>query len=705
MIGNALGRAGRMRFGISAKLYLAIGGAVALTLAASVVAWISFVELGQHQRRITREHIPSITDSLRLAQQSALIAATAPKLMTAADEAERRLVIEDLGRQQLALAQLIQDLGEVLAARPSPVEDELPDLETIRVASRDLALALEQLDQTVARRLELRFMVAARSQAVIDAHRRLVERLTPLLDDATFYLVTGYRGLEDAEPAPREVRTAEPVLLEYEAMARLGAEANLLSGLLAEAATTPEIPLLQPLRERFEASADRFERALVVLRGAAAADELHGIFRSLTALGPGDFGIFALRARFLSEQAAAAALVERSRELAQTLTQQVGLLVEAAERGTGRAVALSNRAIDIGQKLLFVLNAISIIGAVVIAWGYVARRITAPVVRITEAAKAFEAQRFEPASLASVRERTDELGNLARVFTGMAEQVQARTDLLDRLVAERTQELNQKNVALERSLKQIAEELAMAERMQLSILPKHYPDLPHLKMFARMRAAREVGGDFYDIIEIDRNRVGVAIADVSGKGVPAALFMAVSCTIIKSIAGRGGGPGEVLAAVNDLLCEGNEASMFVTVFYAIVDHRTGRLTYANGGHNPPYITRPGDPVAPIEGTDGMALGVMPGMNYEERSIALNDGDTVFFYTDGITEAFNPAGRAFSDLRLREVLYRSQGLSVEALGREVMGNVEEFADGAPQSDDITCVVIRFQRAADTAPQAA
>jgi len=294
---------------------------------------------------------------------------------------------------------------------------------------------------------------------------------------------------------------------------------------------------------------------------------------------------------------------------------------------------------------------------------------------------------------------------LARVFTKMAEQVQARTDLLDRLVAERTRELNEKNAALERSLKQIAEELAMAERMQLSILPKHYPNLPHLKMFARMRAAREVGGDFYDIIEIDPSRVGVVIADVSGKGVPAALFMAVSCTVIKTVAGRGGSPGEVLAAVNDLLCEGNDAAMFVTVFYGIVDHRNGTFTYANGGHNPPYLTRPGSAVAPIEGTDGMALGVMPNMRYEERSMALGDGDTVFFYTDGITEAFDPAGNAFSELRLREVLYRAQGLSVEALGREVMGDVEAFARGAPQSDDITCVVIRYQRAAETASEAA
>jgi len=192
---------GRVRFGISAKLYLAIGGAVALTLAASVVAWISFVELGQHQRRITREHIPSITDSLRLAQQSALIAATAPKLMTAADDAERRRAIDDLGRQHLALSRLIQDLSATLAMRPPAAEEELPNLDEIRVASRDLSGVLGELDATVQRRLGLTSLLTERSQAVIEAHRRLTELLTPLLDDATFYLVTGYRSRRFARPS------------------------------------------------------------------------------------------------------------------------------------------------------------------------------------------------------------------------------------------------------------------------------------------------------------------------------------------------------------------------------------------------------------------------------------------------------------------------------------------------------------------------
>jgi phosphoserine phosphatase RsbU/P len=223
-------------------------------------------------------------------------------------------------------------------------------------------------------------------------------------------------------------------------------------------------------------------------------------------------------------------------------------------------------------------------------------------------------------------------------------------------------------------------------------------------MYARMRAAREVGGDFYDIFELDKHRVAVVIADVSGKGVPAALFMAVSCTVIKSVATRGGEPGQILAQVNDILCEENDSGIFVTVFYGVIDHQAATLTYANGGHNPPYLTRTGRSVTALETTDGIALGVVSGLEYQQQTVDLYPEDTLFFYTDGITEAFDPAGNIFSDLRLKEVLYESRDLSVEALGRSVIGNVESFANGAPQSDDITCVVARYRALTEKAQAA-
>ena len=239
---------------------------MALTLAASLVAWISFVELGQIQRRITREHIPSITDSLRLAQQSALIAATTPALVSAANEAEQRHLTIALRGQQQIIAALIDDL-EREAANATDPRSRSSSLRTISQASGHLSVVLDRLDQSVGRQLALKTELADRRDRAVEQHRRLIEKLTPLLDDATLYLVTGYRKLDDAIPVPRNLRFSEEALLEHAAIAQLGIEGNLIGGLLAEAANVPDVNLLSPLRERFEAAAERFRTALGVVGG------------------------------------------------------------------------------------------------------------------------------------------------------------------------------------------------------------------------------------------------------------------------------------------------------------------------------------------------------------------------------------------------------------------------------------------------------
>src|SRR5262245_47915787 len=182
--GGIASRHRRPRLGLSVKLYAAIGGAVALTLAASVVAWISFVELGQLQRRITREHIPSITDSLRLAQQSALIAAMAPTLVTASNEAERRHMMVALRAQQDIIVGLTHDLEKDATRTTDPgIAPHL--VAEIRAASSDLFGVLDRLDQSVGRQLELRAALTDRHEQAVESHRRLIEILAPLLDDAT----------------------------------------------------------------------------------------------------------------------------------------------------------------------------------------------------------------------------------------------------------------------------------------------------------------------------------------------------------------------------------------------------------------------------------------------------------------------------------------------------------------------------------------
>ncbi len=433
------GRRRRPRLGLSIKLYAAIAGAVALILAASLVAWISFVELGQLQRRITREHIPSMTDSLRLAHQSAVIAATAPALVSAPNEAERERLMNDVRGHQQVMAALIDDLEKQSAKATDPGNPQELILR-IRQATAELSDVLDKLDQSVGRQLALKIELADRRDRAVELHRHLIERLTPLLDDATMFLVTGYRTIDDVSPVPAELRYSKEALLEYAAIAQLGIEGNLLGGLLAEGANIPDANLLPPLSERFEAAADRFRAALPAVKGKEA-EVLRVIADGLINLGDGTNGIFEPRHDLLVEVQSAENLTDQARTIAARLTGDVDKLVASVEGRTAEAVAASNRAIDVGSKLLLSLNIFSILGALLIGWWYVARQVTAPVVRITNAAAAFEEQRFDPESLGEVRKRTDELGDLARTFTRMAGEVQTRTETLDRLVAERTSRL------------------------------------------------------------------------------------------------------------------------------------------------------------------------------------------------------------------------------------------------------------------------
>ena len=685
----------RRRLGLAARLYICIGGAVAFTLVASVVAWLSFIELGDRQEQVAREHVPAITLSLRLARQSALIAAGAPKLLTVGSEDQRWRAIAELQGQQAELDLLFDALAATLQEDGAAYARTHAALSDVRTDSDRLAQSLLALGQSVGLRLERRAELSEEVASAVEAHRALVELINPLLDDTTFYLVTGYRNLGDREPVPLELRVDEAAFLNAASLADLEAEANLMIGLLTEAASINEAALLGPLRERFDSSADRFATALAALGHLPQRADIQPSFARLVELGRSDGGIIALRLDMLAQAVAAERQVEQNRKLANTLTQDVERIVETAEEATTASLAATTETIRFGRRLLLGLNAAAILGSILLGGIYVKRAFTRPVTQLTMAASRFERGRFEPAMLAATARRSDELGHLARTFTRMAEEVQARQDVLDRLVAERTQQLSEKNAALEASMKQIADELAMAQRMQLSILPHHIPKHEELELFARMQAARSVGGDFYDIIELDDGHVGIVIADVSDKGVPAALLMAVCCTRIKSIALRKRSPGQVMAELNNTIAESNETQMFVTAFYGVIDLASGRFSYANAGHDSPILLRGDRPAEPLARTGGLALGLIPDTEYEEASIDLQAGDTVFLYTDGITEAFNNAGDAFSALRLKNTLSRACSLSVESLCRHVIDDIRDHTQGCAQSDDLTCVAIRYR----------
>ena len=236
-------------------------------------------------------------------------------------------------------------------------------------------------------------------------------------------------------------------------------------------------------------------------------------------------------------------------------------------------------------------------------------------------------------------------------------------------------------------------ELSVANKMQQSILPTSFPKGPNFEIFGNMEPAREVGGDFFDIFSLDKGRIGLAIADVSDKGVPAALFMMSSRTLLKGAAIGHGTPGKVLSEVNQLLGEENDSSMFVTVFYATFDPESGELTYANGGHNAPFVIHTDGSTTLLPPTGGVALGVIPDFTYEESSVTLRSGDQVVFYTDGVTEAENIQGDQFGLDRLCEIFANGASHDVRTTNATIFDAVNAFTGEAPQFDDVTCLLLR------------
>jgi len=270
-----------------------------------------------------------------------------------------------------------------------------------------------------------------------------------------------------------------------------------------------------------------------------------------------------------------------------------------------------------------------------------------------------------------------------------------QTHILEATVAERTRELADKNAALTLAQAQIKAELDVARALQLAILPATFPAKPGCDGAARMIPATTMGGDFYDFIELSDGQIGLAIADVAGKGVPAAFFMAVARTNLRDLAVRHADPGACLAQTNEVLCAQNPMDLFVTVFYCVFDPRTGVLRYANAGHNPPYVRRADGSIEMLGGAGGVALGVMPGGVFPDHTVRLLPGDRLVLYTDGVTEAFNSADEAYGTQRLlAEVQAHGDGTAA-ALIERICRSVTSFAGTAPQSDDITLTVLTRQ----------
>ena len=233
-------------------------------------------------------------------------------------------------------------------------------------------------------------------------------------------------------------------------------------------------------------------------------------------------------------------------------------------------------------------------------------------------------------------------------------------------------------------------ELNVAGRIQQSIMPTMYWNIPGCQVFGSLSPAREVGGDFFDVVRLEGGRIGLAIGDVSGKGVPAAMYMMSSRALVQGLASRT--PAEVLSVVNRLLEEDNEAGMFVTLFYAVLHPATGSLRYANGGHRPPLIVHPDGSSMFLPGTGGLALGAVPRFAYAEDEATLAPGDLAVLYTDGVTEARNAADEKFGYARLQAVFAEGRTDDAREVSEAIVDAVRAFSAGAPQVDDIACLAV-------------
>jgi sigma-B regulation protein RsbU (phosphoserine phosphatase) len=276
----------------------------------------------------------------------------------------------------------------------------------------------------------------------------------------------------------------------------------------------------------------------------------------------------------------------------------------------------------------------------------------------------------------------DEVGTLARSF-----------DAMKRSLKQYIQELTEATAAKER----IESELKIAHDIQMGIIPKTFPAFPEVNafdLFASIVPAREVGGDLYDFFFLDEDHLCFVVGDVSGKGVPAALFMAVTRTLIRTKAAQQLDPGIVLTRVNEDLSLENPSVMFVTLFLGILDIRTGEIEYCNAGHNPPYVLGVDGSVKPVAPTGGIIVGIEEDAIYQSKKLVLERGEAIFVFTDGVTEAMNPGKELFSEERLEKRLATIGGRPLETIVWDIMTSLESFSRGDPQADDITMLVLRF-----------
>lgn len=341
------------------------------------------------------------------------------------------------------------------------------------------------------------------------------------------------------------------------------------------------------------------------------------------------------------------------------------------------------------RLLVGVLTAIETV-LIVLWYMFISRMIVKPVNRLAAATASFVEDRERQGSEGAVSAISqldihtgDEIEHLSDAVRTMEKQINDYIDHLTAITAEK---------------ERIGAELNVATQIQADMLPSIFPAFPErrdLDIYASMNPAKEVGGDFYDFFLINENKLAIVMADVSGKGVPAALFMVIAKTLIKNQAMMDLPPEVVLEHVNNQLCEGNQENFFVTAWLGIVDMNTGVMDYANAGHNPPILIHPDGSMEWMKNISGLVLAAMEGLPYTPHRQQLQHGDRIYLYTDGVTEAINKNEEAFGEKRLQEALERMQGNAVCESISGVRMSLNQFVGEVDQFDDITMLEFEYK----------
>ena len=323
-----------------------------------------------------------------------------------------------------------------------------------------------------------------------------------------------------------------------------------------------------------------------------------------------------------------------------------------------------------------------VLAAILVCFFFVKRKIVNPINKIRDASKSM-VENLENEDSIDVSVKTgNEIEELFDSFKEMYGDVQDYIKKLEGVTAEK---------------ERIGAELDVAKHIQASMLPCIFPAFPErseIDIYATMEPAKEVGGDFYDFFMVDDDHLAVVIADVSGKGVPASLVMSVTCRLFRTMASHVKSPEKIVASLNDTLAENNESNMFCTAFVGILDLQTGRLEYCNAGHNAPVLMDLSG-VKYMEVLPNLALGLFEGFRYQSQSCTLEKGNTMFLYTDGVTEAENISKELYSEEHLLEVLGRNNGRESVQITGVIVDDIERHSLGAEQSDDITILCLKYR----------